>query len=180
MRKLVTLSGCELTFALHTAHLLPSYSCRLNNWKCSWQNTPLSPQLFSWSAYSGLWLPLSLLISWKQANQAQLSIFHCIFKDHVFSCSKEQRLAVLVQEDTVLEMQQFTQKTNVGFYAFTLSGLANKSYEIFILALFEGFSIMLLLAVYCISFCFCKPLIRGGFELPVSHVTAMGSGSSGS
>lgn len=80
----------------------------------------------------------------------------------------------------MLEMQQFTQKTNVGFYAFTLSGLVNKSYEIFILALFEGFSIMLLLAVYCISFCFCKPLIRGGFELPVSHVTAMGSGSSGS
>lgn len=82
----------------------------------------------------------------------------------------------------MLEIQRFTQTNSASFYASTLSGLVNKSLEIFILALLEGFSflIILLLPVYCISFCICKRLIREGFELPVSHVAAMGSGSSGS
>lgn len=31
---------------------------------------PFSPQVFSWSAYSGLWLPLSLLISWKPSKHS--------------------------------------------------------------------------------------------------------------
>lgn len=35
----------------------------------------------------------------------------------------------------------------------------------------------LLLLVCCISFCFCKTFISKSFELPVSHVAAMGSGS---
>lgn len=96
MRKLVTLSGRELAFSLHTAHPLPSYSCSLNNWQCSWQNMPLSPQLFSWSAYSGCPFPFVSL----ETLQAQLSIFLCILKDHMLSSTKEQRLAAFVQEET--------------------------------------------------------------------------------
>lgn len=67
IRKLITLSGHELAF---TAHPLPSYSCRLNNRECSSQNTTPSPQLCSWSAYSGLWLPFSLLFSWKPSKHS--------------------------------------------------------------------------------------------------------------
>lgn len=37
--------------------------------------------------------------------------------------------------------------------------------------------IILLLLVCCISFCFSKTFIGEGFELPMSHVSAMGSGS---
>lgn len=82
----------------------------------------------------------------------------------------------------MLQMQRFTQKICARFYAFTLSGLVNKSLVIFILVLLEGFSFLLsyYLLFTVFLFCFCKPLIREGFELPVSHVAAMGSGSSGS
>lgn len=43
----------------------------------------------------------------------------------------------------MLQMQRFTQKICARFYAFTLSGLVNKSLGIFILVLLEGFSFLL-------------------------------------
>lgn len=79
----------------------------------------------------------------------------------------------------MLEMQRFTQKISARFYAFTLSVLVNKSLEIFILALLERFLFYYPITP-CLLYLFLQTPYQGRFELPVSHVAAMGSGSSGS